>query len=411
MSDLLTMRETLENSKFYTTEWQLQMLASASIWFIDSWSVSFIRQKPPHVINLLIILCQDSATNVIVPCFFGIFPHQSSLPIAEIYYRFFSVLQMKSLQKLEPLKIVIDYDTSLRSAVAQAFPHTEIYGSFIHKTRLLYNECKNIKCGLLGIKTAALSKTINYFIAYVLVISLMNEQDFHHHWNILKHQVNDEAFAGVISMIERDFVNPNGRYHSEMTFSHILEEKAFRIATPAIEGYHYRLKQLMKTYNVSSVDMLVEKVLVSEEKHFSSKVAEVNLQRIISPDLPEKFFFERSMGPLPIATSLGDIYGMLDHTPPQKLAELLIEQSEDIQLPQRRALVSLCNLEEYKKSLISFDTVSQSIMNLHQERKKKYREERKTRVKVEEPAMEVEEEEGEEEEEEEDEEDSEDMQE
>lgn len=185
-------------------------------------------------------------------------------------------------------------------------------------------------------------------------------------------------------MIERDFMNQNGRYHTEMTFYDMLEEKAFRIATPAIEGYHYRLKQLMKTYNVSSVEMLVEKVLISEEKHFSSKVAEVNLARIVSPELPEKFFFERSMGPLPISTSLGDIYGMLENTPVQKLAELLIDQTDEIQLPQRRALVSLCNLDEYKRSLISHDTVSPLILKIHEERKRKYREVKKLRVKEEE---------------------------
>lgn len=68
----------------------------------------------------------------------------------------------------------------------------------------------------------------------------------------------------------------------------------------------------MKTFSVSNIETLVEKILKVEEPHFSSKVTEVILGRIIAPELPEKFFFERIMGSLPISTMVADIYGTLE---------------------------------------------------------------------------------------------------
>lgn len=81
----------------------------------------------------------------------------------------------------------------------------------------------------------------------------------------------------------------------------------------------------MKTYNISNKETLVDKVLNSEERHFSSKVTEVLIGRIIPPDLPEKFFFERSMGPLPISTAIADIYGEMGQHDVKTIARMIVD--------------------------------------------------------------------------------------
>ena len=65
--------------------------------------------------------------------------------------------------------------------------------------------------------------------------------------------------------------------------------------------------------------------MICEEKHFSSKIAEINLCRNPSPEFPEKFFFDKSIGTLPISTTLADIYALIDITEPKQLAELLVD--------------------------------------------------------------------------------------
>src|SRR5574343_315142 len=101
-------REIFEQCKYFTTEWQLRMLSLATSWFVDIWPITFNRQKVPSTTNLLVILCQDSNTNVLIPCFFGIFPALPGVPLPEIYRRFFSVLQQKSPFQLNPSVIVAD---------------------------------------------------------------------------------------------------------------------------------------------------------------------------------------------------------------------------------------------------------------------------------------------------------------
>jgi hypothetical protein len=373
------LQEILLQSKFYTTEWQLRMLSKASTWFIDTWPIAFLKQKSTQNYQLLVILCQDAGTQVIIPCMFGLYPSETSASNYEIFVRYFKVLQAKCPETLDPLHIVADYDQDIRLAIAEVFPRASVLGAFIHRTKLLMNKCKNIKCGMLGIKTAALTRLINYFISYVLVISMISPEYILTEWNSLKQKIDQEAFAEVIQYIEHEFLMPTGKYHQEMSYYPLLSSKAFRVSTPAIEGYQYRIKQLIKTYNVITAETLVEKVLISEERHFSSKVAEVNLGRIISPELPEKFFFERSMGPLPISTAMSDIYGMMDSIDPHSLAEMLVEQNEHKQLPQRRNQVSLCDLEGYKKSLISYDSFSSEIIQRNKERISKYKAEKAER--------------------------------
>lgn len=274
---------------------------------------------------------------------------------------------------MSPHKIYVEYDERIRDAVKSVYPAAELMGSYAHRVKLLFDSCKSMKCSLLGIKTAAVSKTIHMFIAYVLVISIKPEDEFVRDWTLLKTKIDNSVFGPVIELIEKEFLAPQGKYHSELTYHAHLAEKAFRISTPAIEGYHYRLKHLIKTYSVVSMDMLMDKVLTAEEKHFSSKVAEVNIGRIISPEQPEKFFFERSMGTLPISTAVADIYGLYTVVDPWTLAEALCEGNESRVLPQRKCLVSLWQLDEYKNNLVSFNSVSSVILSKYIERKAQYK--------------------------------------
>ena len=59
------LREIYEQSRYFTTEWQLKMLSQACNWHIDIWPVNFTRAKQPYICNLLVILCQDFRGNVI----------------------------------------------------------------------------------------------------------------------------------------------------------------------------------------------------------------------------------------------------------------------------------------------------------------------------------------------------------
>ena len=132
----------------------------------------------------------------------------------------------------------------------------------------------------------------------------------------------------------------------------------------------------MKTYNVTILETMIEKVIIAEEKHFSSKIVEVNLGRIPNPELPEKYFFDRSMGTLPISTAVADIYGLLDTVDYVTLAEMIMNSSENNPLPQRKSLICLANYEEYKKSLISKDIISDDIIKNYATRRKRYRDEK-----------------------------------
>jgi len=366
-----SLRAILENCKFYTTEWQLRQLSSAMTWYVDVWPQTFIRQSPSQTINLLVVLCQDSATRVIMPCFFGIIP-EAGLGLSEVFTGFFKLIKAKSPEMPEPIRIVADYHPPLRQALSISFPSAFVAASFLHRTRLLHNLSKNIKCATLGIKTAALVKMTHYFTAYVMIISLLPKEEFAEKWQNLKKEIDLVAFGDLIAVFERDFVDQEGTYHKELSFSELIEEQWFRVATPALEGYHSRLKQLMKTYNVNTVEMMVDKVLVSEEKHFSSKVAEVKLGRTISPELPEKFFFDKSMGALPVSTMLADIYGMVSCFPVCTLATVIAEHNED-KLPHRKAQTTLINLDNYKANLVSPQRISPEIHQLHRERRQTYK--------------------------------------
>ncbi len=109
----------------------------------------------------------------------------------------------------------------------------------------------------------------------------------------------------------------------------------------------------MRTYNISNCEMFIDKILSCEEKHFSSKIAEINLCRNPAPDFPEKFFFDKSIGNLPISTLLADIYSMVDTYEPKLLAELLVDQHPgDLTLPKRKANISVCRLDEYKANIV-----------------------------------------------------------
>lgn len=373
----IALRELFERCRYFTTEWQLKMLSQSENWFVDVWPIHFTRIKDPNTTNLLVILCQDLSTNVLIPCFFGIFPHSSAAPLPEVYRRFFSIIQSKSVYSFQPITIVADYDSCLRTALKKSFPScTRVIGCFAFKVRLLHNESKMIKCGVLGYKTAGLTKMVNFFISYFLIISMLDEENFVKHWKILRGKVDEEAFTRIIALIEYDFISVTGRFHNEMSFSELKNDPVFRMATPAIEGYHYRFKQLMKTYNVSVLEMMIEKVIITEEKHFSSKIVEVNLGRIPNPELPEKYFFDRSMGTLPIATAIADAYGLLDSIDYSALAEMLINANEHNALPQRKQLVCLANYEDYKKSLISKEVISDQIIQNYASRRKRYRDDK-----------------------------------
>lgn len=371
MGDL---QEIFEQCKYFTTEWQLNMLSLAGSWFVDIWPITFNRQKVPSTTNLLVILCQDQNTNVLIPGFFGIFPAVPMAPLPEIYRRFFSVMQSKSPFALNPSTVVADYDSILRTAIKKAFPScSKIFGCFAFKIRLLHNESKLIKCAVLGYKTAGLTKQINFFIAYFIIISMLDIETFLQKWEELKKKIDEEAFKKVIHLVEHDFLNRGSRFHSEACFDVLKNDPVFRLATPAIEGYHYRFKQLMKTYNVSQVETMVEKVIVTEEKHFSSKVVEVNLGRIPKPELPEKYFFDRSMGTLPISTAVADAYGLLESYDFSELSERLINAGDLNSLPQRKSLICLAKYEDYKSSLISKDVINHEIIKNYVERRKRMR--------------------------------------
>ena len=304
------------------------------------------------------------------------------VPLPEIYRRFFHILQVKSIYKLEPQTIVVDYDSTLRTAIKKSFPScSRIIGCYAFKVRLLYNESKLIKCGVLGYKTAGLTRMVNFFIGYFMIISMLDEREFLAQWKYLKTRIDEEAFSKIINIIESDFINTNGRFHSDMTFKPLINDFVFRMATPAIEGYNYRFKQLMKTYNVAVLETMIDKVIITEEKHFSSKIVEVNLSRIPYPELPEKYFFDRSMGTLPISTAIADIFGLIDNTDYNTLAEMLIIANEHNSLPQRKSLICLAMYEDYKKSLISKDVISEEIINNYATRKKRYREEKAEKEK------------------------------
>jgi len=87
---------------------------------------------------------------------------------------------------LDPINIVCDYVPYIRNPIRLVFPRVKIMGGFIHRIRVLWNLCKTIKCGLLGIKTAALARPINLFIAHVLCISLLPEERVPEEWEKLK---------------------------------------------------------------------------------------------------------------------------------------------------------------------------------------------------------------------------------
>lgn len=284
------------------------------------------------------------------------------------------MLQQKSPFQQNPSTIVADYDSILRSALKKAFPScSKLFGCFAFKVRLLHNESKLIKCAVLGYKTAGLTKQINFFMAYFMIISMLDLNTLLEKWDDLKRKIDEEAFKKVIHLVESEFLSKSGRFHSEATFEHLKNDPVFRLATPAIEGYHYRFKQLMKTYSVSQVETMVEKVIVAEEKHFSSKVVEVNLNRISKPDLPEKYFFDRSMGTLPISTAVADVYGLIDSYDFTELSEKLINAGELNSLPQRKSLTCLAHFEDYKSSLISKEVINDEIIRNYVERRKRMR--------------------------------------
>jgi hypothetical protein len=378
------LREILEQCRYFTTEWQLKMLSQACNWYLDIWPISFTRQKLPSTTNLLIIICQDSNTNVLIPCFFGIFPALSSAPLPEIYRRFFQVLQNKSPFPLQPSTILVDYDGILRSVVKKSFPScTRIFGCMAFKLRMIYNESKLIKCSVLGYKTAGLTRNINFFLSYFMIISMLEPEEFLQHWLLLKTKIDEEPFSKLIHLLEQEFIARAGRFHSEMTFNTLKYDPVFRMATPAIEGYQYRFKQLMKTYNVTTLEMMIEKVIITEEKHFSSKVVEVNLNRIPKPELPEKYFFDRSMGTLPISTAVSDMFGLMENMDFGELAEKLIAANEHNALPQRKSLACLASFEEYKESLISKEVISEEVIQNYTARRKRYRDDKAIKVKEE----------------------------
>jgi hypothetical protein len=378
------LREIFEQCRYFTTEWQLKHLSKANSWFIDIWPINFTRLKQPSIANLLIIICQDTETNILIPCFYGIFPSAPPTILPEIYRRFFNILNTKSMFKLEPVTLVADYDSVFRNVLKKSFPScVRIIGCYLFKVRLLHNESRLIKCGILGYKTAGLTRMVNFFISYFMVISMLDTDEFLKQWKFLKTKVDEEAFAKIINLIENDFISKSGRFHQEMSFKALRQDLIFRIATPAIEGYHYRFKQLMKTYNVCLVETMIEKVIITEEKHFSSKAVEVHLGRIPPPELPEKYFFDRSMGTLPISTAVADIFGLIDTVDYVSLAEMLMVANEHNALPQRKNLVCLADYEEYKKCLISKDIISDEIIQNFVERRKKYKEEKLGKMKQE----------------------------
>ena len=379
----VSLKEVLEDCKYYTTQWQLRMLSRAKIWYMDSWSLNFMKQKAATLGNLLVILCQDSETKVLVPCFFGLYPKQQDLPLTEIYIRYLKIIKSKANDQMDPRQIVVEYDPQVRDAVRQCFPNAFIIGAFIHRVRYLWNLCKTIKSALLGMKTAAVSNNINYLVALFATISILPEDRLLHEWHQVPNHIDMSSFRDTVNIINQEFVNVGGVYRAELSYAGHLHEPVFFMSTAALEGYHYRIKQLIKTYNVSHQEMLVDKVLSSEEKHFSSKVGEIYQERSSPPDLPEKFFFERSMGPLPISTMLADIVSLADRFAPHDLAQALVEQSESVKLPQRKTITSLCNFEEYRRSLVFNSSLKQVILDTYRERKKRYREE-KAKMKQEE---------------------------
>mmetsp|Transcript_34142 Transcript_34142/g.59614 ORF Transcript_34142/g.59614 Transcript_34142/m.59614 type:complete len:392 (+) Transcript_34142:2116-3291(+) len=380
----MDLNEVLMLSKYYTTEWQLRMLSNANSWFLDTQVLSFAKQRPSSSVNLFVILCQDPATQVIIPCFFGMFVPSDPAFSYEIYARLLRVMLLKSPVSLDPLCLVVGYDDDLRRAALEIFPRANVISSFVHRARYLWNICRGVKCSMLGIKTAALTRMTAFFVSFILVISLQPPKVLVKHWQQLKQKVDTEAFKEVIASIERDFISGRAKYHKELSFLPFITEKSFIVSCAAIEGYHYRIKQLIKTYNVASAENLADKVLITEEKHFSSKVAEINLGRIVTPELPEKFFFERSMGSLPISNALADINSLKNIFDPVTLAELLVEQNDNRTLPQRQYSTSLCDLDGYNKSLIFVDTISHSVVSSLEERRKKHHEERMLRMKEEE---------------------------
>jgi hypothetical protein len=378
----MDLNEVLLQSRYYTTEWQLRMLSNANSWFLDTQVLNFAKQRPSASVNLFVILCQDTPTQVIVPCFFGMFVHSGPNFNYEIYARLLRVLLLKSPVLLDPLSLIIDYDDDLRRAAAEIFPRATVIGSFVHRSRYLWQLCRGVKCSILGIKTAALTRMTAFFVSSFLVISLLPLKSLVKTWQQLKLKVDSAAFKEVIAILEQDFISPRARYHRELCYDVYLSDRSFVVSCAAIEGYHYRIKQLIRTYNVASAETLADKVLITEEKHFSSKIAEINLGRIISPELPEKFFFERSMGSLPISNALADISSLKDTFEPLVLAELLIE-TETRNLPQRQYSTSLCDLEGYSKSLIFVGTISPSIVENLEQRRKLHNDERAARIKEE----------------------------
>jgi len=378
-----SLKEVLEDCKYYTTLWQLRMLSRARVWYMDSWPLNFMKQKSGTLGNLMVILCQDADTKVIIPCFFGLFPKQGDLPMKEIYARYFKVIKAKTGELMDPREIVVEYDLQVREAIRQVFPNAALIGAFIHRVRYFWTLCKNIKSALLGVKTAAVSNYINYLVAFFATISVLPKDRLLSEWRQVPNRIDMSTFQETLDVIHREFISQSGVYHGELSYAHLITDPVFCMSTAALEGYHYRVKQLIKTYNVSHQDMLVDKVLSSEEKHFCSKVGEITQERSSPPDLPEKFFFERSMGPLPISTMLADIVALVETIPPHELAQALVEQNDTLRLPQRKIITSLCCFEEYKRSLVFNSSLSEVILDSYRERKKRYREE-KARVKQEE---------------------------
>lgn len=385
----LSLKEVLEDCKYYTTLWQLRILSRARVWYIDSWPLNFIKQKSGTLGNLMVILCQDTETKVIIPCFFGLFPKQGDSHMKEIYVRYLKVIKAKTMEGMDPREIVVEYDLQVREAIRQVFPNAALVGAFIHRVRYFWNLCKNIKSALLGVKTAAVSNYINYLVAFFATISVLPKDRLLHEWRQVPDRIDMSTFRETLEVIHREFISPHGVYHAELSYAHLINDPVFCMSTAALEGYHYRVKQLIKTYNVSHQDMLVDKVLSSEEKHFCSKVGEITQERSPPQDLPEKFFFERSMGPLPIATMLADIVALVEVIQPHELAQALVEQNEALRLPQRKIITSLCNFEDYKRSLVFNSSLNPVILDSYRERKKRYREE-KARNKVEEEEQVVE---------------------
>jgi hypothetical protein len=74
------------------------------------------------------------------------------------------------------------------------FPRAKIFGSFAHRARQIWKMSKSIKCGVLGVKTAALAKPVNLMLAYILTISMLPQDRCYEEFEKLKLTFNGENF-------------------------------------------------------------------------------------------------------------------------------------------------------------------------------------------------------------------------